>query len=204
MRKWSAKEIHDALKKRYCPPQWVYAKEFSMLTGWEYMTGLGRFVDGVAFNLWPSGKNGHVIIAFEIKVSRSDFRNELKDPKKREAAVKLADEFYFVTPKGMLRPEEIPHECGLIEVKEDGSARIRVRVPEPDWMHRTQKGIQAGRQNFARGLAAAIMRKMDPESMALRISRDLNHERYVNNKLESKVEKAKIYVKRALDDLRVV
>jgi hypothetical protein len=195
--KFTSKFIHEALKKRYCPQEWIYTKEFSMLTGWESTTGLGRFVDGVAFNMWPS--KGHIIIAFEIKVSRSDFRNELKDPSKREFAVKTADEFYFVVPKGMVDPGEIPHECGLMEVSEDGEICVRSKPPKPEF-----RFVKKYPEVMPRGLAAAILRRMNPDSIDMRNRNDLIRQRYKNERLVSTIKSAKWQVKRVVDELRVV
>lgn len=55
-------------------------------------------------------------IAYEIKVSRSDLRRELADPRKRRRALLLSNEFYFICPAGLIRPDEVPPECGLAEV----------------------------------------------------------------------------------------
>jgi len=54
---------------------------------------------------------------YEIKVSRSDF---LKDDKHQEY-MKLCNEFYFVTPKGICTVDEIPPEAGLLEIASTGN-----------------------------------------------------------------------------------
>lgn len=192
--KTTSKDIHEALAKRFCAPEWIYVREFSMLPGW---TSLGRFVDGVAFNVWPS--KGHIIIAFEIKVSRSDFRAELKDPSKRAAAVKMADEFYFVVPKGLVEPGEVPHECGLMEVSDDGSTRIRLKPPKPAWNFQGKYP-----KEMHRGLAAAILRKMNPDSIDLRNKHDAIRHRRNHEEKASKLRSIARKVKEAIDDIRVV
>ena len=55
-------------------------------------------------------------ICYEIKMSRGDFRTELKNPLKRRIGMRFSNEFYFVTPAGMLDVHEVPPHCGLIEV----------------------------------------------------------------------------------------
>jgi hypothetical protein len=57
---------------------------------------------------------GSSVIAYEIKVSRSDFRNEMKDPTKRAVVMACSSEFYFVVPIGLLDSSEVPPECGLL------------------------------------------------------------------------------------------
>ena len=76
-----------------------------------------RYIDAFAINLWPS-KN-HRRIAYEIKVSRADFLKELKTPEKRAWAIEISHQFYFVAPAGIIKLEEIPAGCGLLEVIDD-------------------------------------------------------------------------------------
>lgn len=51
-------------------------------------------------------------IGYEIKVSRSDFLGDKKWP----AYLPMCNELYFVAPKGIIRPDEMPKEVGLLEV----------------------------------------------------------------------------------------
>ena len=83
--------------------------------------------DAWAINLFPSKK--HERISYEIKVSRSDFLHEIKNPKKREQALSLSNYFYFAVPKGLVSVNEIPEECGLIEVGENLNTRIKKKAP---------------------------------------------------------------------------
>lgn len=47
---------------------------------------------------------------YEIKVDRSDFLRDQKWP----GYLKFCHEFYFVCPAGLIQPEELPNEVGLI------------------------------------------------------------------------------------------
>ena len=83
-------------------------------------TGFGRqerYVDAFAMNLYPSKK--HWRVAYEIKVSRSDFLGELKKPEKRQFGFEISNEFWYVCAPGVAKPEEIPQDCGLLEVRGD-------------------------------------------------------------------------------------
>ena len=104
-------EIIRALRQLYGPPEWITAEEFQYEPGYDKKQ---RRLDFLAFNAWPS--KSHVIHGMEIKISRSDFLSEIKNPQKRERAVELCDEFYFVAPIGIIKPAEIPKECGYISV----------------------------------------------------------------------------------------
>lgn len=56
-------------------------------------------------------------IGYEIKVSRGDF---LRDEKWR-SYLGLCNQFYFVAPHGVIKPEEVPKPAGLIMVSATGS-----------------------------------------------------------------------------------
>ena len=64
------------------------------------------------------------LIGYEIKVSRSDFR---ADDKWREY-LPLCTRFFFVTPAGLLRPEEVESPAGLLEATKKGD---RLRTVKP-------------------------------------------------------------------------
>lgn len=52
----------------------------------------------------------HPWVAYEIKCSRGDYRNELKNPGKRAYAMSISHLFYFATPKGLLKKDEVRWE----------------------------------------------------------------------------------------------
>ena len=108
----TAADIIEMLKKKYSAnrDEWVFFSEMRCGTG--YKKDAERRIDFWALNCWK----GHQRIAYEIKVSRQDFLKELKDPKKRRMALLFSNEFYFIAPKGLIKVEELPPECGLIEV----------------------------------------------------------------------------------------
>jgi hypothetical protein len=56
-------------------------------------------------------------VCYEIKTSRADFFCEMKNPLKRRVGLRYSNEFYFVTPSGLLDVSEVPVECGLIEIQ---------------------------------------------------------------------------------------
>lgn len=70
----------------------------------------------------------HPWVGYEVKVSRADFRCEIRKPSKRAWAVAMTHEFYFCAPKGLIKPHEVPEDCGLLEVHGAGS---RVAKPSP-------------------------------------------------------------------------
>lgn len=59
----------------------------------------------------------HERIALEVKVTRADFKRDTDE--KRAAWFAVADRFAYVTPKGLIKVEELPPGCGLIEFDPD-------------------------------------------------------------------------------------
>lgn len=112
--------ILEALREHYAQAkwkgQWAFFKELRVETGYGAKGGERR-VDGYVLNLWPSKK--FESSTFEVKVSRADFRKELKQPEKRWPGMAISNTFYFVTPPGLISERELPELCGLIEVDDD-------------------------------------------------------------------------------------
>lgn len=65
------------------------------------------------WTLHPQEGKGHCATAYEIKVSRQDFKRD-SAMKQREARL-YSDQFYYVTPVGLVDPDEIPDWAGLQE-----------------------------------------------------------------------------------------
>jgi hypothetical protein len=91
--------------------EWLFFRELRVGTG-RGNASLQR-LDGYALNSLPY--TGMRRVCYEVKVSRADFLGELKHPLKRRIGMRYSNEFYFVTPAGLVKPEEIPAECGLVE-----------------------------------------------------------------------------------------
>ena len=121
--KITAVDILYALRDRHPGPEWVFIPELRMGTGYSDTVGGRKIlsevearVDGYAINTYPSQSRQRV--AYEIKIGRADFRSEIRRPLKRRPALMVSNLFYFVIPEGVVTPEEIPQECGLLVVKE--------------------------------------------------------------------------------------
>lgn len=84
------------------------------------------------------GRGSETCIIAEIKVSRGDFKHELEDEEKRQRALELSSQYYFAAPQGMIKPKELPPECGLLELGRDGKIYPTTEAPHsrpgmPDW-----------------------------------------------------------------------
>ncbi len=124
----------DAISKRHSDyggkPEGILI--FELATGTGYSAGEPSRLD--AFHMGDTISKGLKRTAYEVKISRSDFLREIRDPRKRRAAMRVSNQFYFVTPVGMVKPEEIPLECGLMECMEGGHLTTTVEAPYRDGM----------------------------------------------------------------------
>ena len=116
--------IAQALAKRHPFPQWIVAEEVRL-------DDEDRTVDLLAMSK-------KVVVAYEIKVSRSDFLSELDTPDKRRPAFDWFSQFYFAVPTGLVKVEEVPTACGLIEIFHnkkfmETKAAMNMHLHEPDW-----------------------------------------------------------------------
>lgn len=104
----------------------IWATELALLSG-------GRRVD--FWTLEPAASRGFRASAYEIKISRTDFKRDSDD--KQSAALRWSDRFWYVTPTSLLKKDEVPAWAGLQEW--DGSTfRVIKKAPKrnkeaPDW-----------------------------------------------------------------------
>lgn len=143
----TANDIKAALRRRYGVDTpgfghgfkgWITIEELASRTG-----NYSGTVDLWAMNTWASGN--YKTIAHEIKISRSDF---FRDLKKRPTFSfmkgsgfetkydrQAGEEFYYVVPAGMVKPNELPEDAGLMEVSISERPKIRItkRCPPVPW-----------------------------------------------------------------------
>ena len=119
-------EVMKILADRYHAPSHAFIPEFRGGTGYK----VEQRVDALAMDLWPSSKNGLKLIGFEVKVSRSDWRHEMENPRKCDFMKKFCDYWYLVV--GDLNvvkyPHEIPPDWGLMFI-EDGKLHTMIEAP---------------------------------------------------------------------------
>jgi hypothetical protein len=92
--------------------EWLFLRELRIGTGHRHHEM--QRLDAFALNCLPY--LGMKRICYELKMSRADFLGEVRRPLKRRIGMRFSNEFYFVTPAGMLAHEEVPSDCGLIEI----------------------------------------------------------------------------------------
>ena len=159
--KWTERELLDRLRARYSRPdrgngpEWVYMEHVRDKTGWA-----NRTIDALALHLWESRNNE--VHAFEVKVSRSDFRRELADPSKAETWTAWCEHFWIVAPAGVLRPEDMPKSWGLLVTSGTG-LRIAKRSPR---LRPKPPGYMPA-EPLPRSLVACMLRSVKRQSIVL-------------------------------------
>lgn len=126
----TAQIILEALCAQYKstdPNEWIVLPELRIGSG--FGPDAKSRIDLWVMNAYPC--KDMIKIAYEIKVTRSDFLKELKSPDKRRWALNYSNRFYFATPEGLIKSRELPPECGLIEYA-NGKLTIKVGPQQRD------------------------------------------------------------------------
>ena len=143
-------DLVECLRKWYGPSRGFLAQTRVFIPQFRIGTGYGKNNEQ-RLDAWSMELTDKMVRrAFEVKVSRGDLLSELKNPRKRARALLVSNEFYFVTPPGLMKVEELPLDCGLIEIKDGGLLRTEPApwrdTPPPTWR-----------------FVAALIRRSEPE-----------------------------------------
>lgn len=118
--KWTEALVLDALRTTYSQAS-GNGERFAFATHVRSGAGFGdnysvRTADAVAMDLWPSA--GLLLHGHEVKVSRSDWLSELKDPTKCEGVKRYMDRWWLVvSERSIVRTDELPAGWGLKVVR---------------------------------------------------------------------------------------
>lgn len=127
---------YTAVRRGTIADRWTRAEHVASTLG-HYRKGVSRVVDFVAADKYPGHPYG-CALAFhghEVKVSRSDWVAELKDPTKSQAWQRYMHFWWLVVPdETIMRGSELPEGWGLL-VKRGRVLRAKVpaqrSTPEP-------------------------------------------------------------------------
>lgn len=72
-----------------------------------------------------------IAVNYEIKVTRSDFLSDRSKPHRNGTALGIGAYRFYVCPKDVIKPEDLPKGWGLIHVSKGG--RFKVVVGPRDW-----------------------------------------------------------------------
>ncbi len=113
MPKFSAQKIVDALKLKHAED--IFFSECK--TGASYGRACPRMDGWVMKKSWAQ----QCFTGYEIKVDRSDFMND----DKWQSYLPYCNEFYFVCPTGLIKPDEVGLEAGLMYLSKTGTRLFR-------------------------------------------------------------------------------
>lgn len=127
-----AEDLVNLLRRRFASQNGAYNRSV-VLEQVPDGTGMNQshWIDVAVFEMWPS--KGLSRLAFEIKVTRSDFLRELQTPDKHKWCRDSFHEFWFVAPKDVIQIEELPRGIGWMYPRGDKLciARHAMRNPTP-------------------------------------------------------------------------
>ena len=106
--KLAAHDLFLRLQGTFSPPAYITLEEVRDATGFDGV----RTADAIAVSLYRS--RGKAIWGFEMKVSRSDWLHELKQPEKSESILRYCNYWALVVPnKDIVKPGELPATWGM-------------------------------------------------------------------------------------------
>jgi hypothetical protein len=143
-------DVVAALRKHYPADRYAFLEQVGNGTGY----AVSRHIDALVMSLWPS--RGLDLTAIEIKVSRSDWKRELDNPRKAEEIACYCDFFCVAAPKGIVEPFSLPATWGLLEVSNVVTVVTAPSRLEPKTLNRTF-------------LAAVFRQGQRPETMVQQI-----------------------------------
>ena len=117
----TAAVIRAALRARFPKDAFALLEEVRSGTGYSRQA---RYADALVCSCWPS--RGLWIAGVEIKVSRSDWQRELREPAKSSDIQGWCDYWWIAAPAGVVRAGELPVTWGLLEY--DASARAKSKL----------------------------------------------------------------------------
>jgi len=122
---------------------------------------------------------------YEIKVSRQDFLRDDKWP----VYMSICRQFYFACPHGLIQPEELPAECGLLWASKNGgrfttkrkAVTRDVHPPEDFWMSMIMNRFRAGDGEepwlARRKRSFSLQDFLDDENQRKKLGKRINDER---------------------------
>lgn len=122
--RWTEQMVSAVLSKKFGKPEFAFLRQVRNATG---LSDQVRTADALAMGLWPS--RGLHLHGFEIKVSRSDWAHELKQPEKAEEIARYCHFWWLAVPDAaIVKTGELPQPWGLIEVK-GGTPKVVKQAP---------------------------------------------------------------------------
>lgn len=171
------------LRDYYKTPEYVLLPQIRNNAGFSAT----RTIDALAMSVWPS--RGLYLTGVEIKVSRSDWLRELRNPRKADEVAEYCDFWMLaVADESIVREGELPPTWGLLTPGKAGKLKQK------------QPPSKLEAKPTSRGFLAAILKGAMEVTVPLTLV-DAEIERRVNERLAKLEENT---VKRLTRDLDVV
>lgn len=120
----TASDVVKCLKVYFASPAYCLLEQVADGTG----ARQHRWADAVAMSVWPS--RGYDIHGIEVKVSKYDWKNELKQPEKSAAVQQFCNRWWIATPDDtIIAPGELPPTWGWMVCTPKGSMKVIVPAP---------------------------------------------------------------------------
>lgn len=144
-----------------------------------------RSIDAVTMSLWPS--LGLELVGMEIKVSRSDWLRELKEPAKASATFEYFDRWYLVAPRDVAKMDEIPGPWGWLAPEGDKLVTLKkaplTAEPKPIDRKFLASILRCGAKNDDALIEAAVAKAANETSRRLQENHAQRVEETVKRKL---------------------
>lgn len=179
---WTSAKVKALLQSRYGG-----GGQHAVLFDVRDATGFAasRSIDAVTMSLWPS--LGLELSGMEIKVSRSDWLRELKEPAKASATFEYFDRWYLVAPRDVAKMEEIPGPWGWLAPEGDKLVSLKKAPlnaePRPIDRKFLASILRCGAKNDDALIEAAIQKATNETSERLQES----HARRVDEAVKRKL-----------------
>lgn len=127
IKKWTHRELVDKAVKWLRKPHGQGGTGCHVAVS-EFPTGYtGEIPDAIGFRAHTEYLSGSVVC--EVKVSRSDFLADAKKPHRNGEVLGVGQHRFYVAPQGLIKPDELPRNWGLVEVTNRGGTKCIVGYP---------------------------------------------------------------------------
>lgn len=190
VRNWTSTQVKALLQSRFGGgSQCAVLFEVRNSTGHD----ANRSIDAVTMSLWPS--LGLELSGMEIKVSRSDWLRELKEPAKASATFEYFDRWYLVAPRHVAKMDEIPGPWGWMAPEDDKLVTLKKAPLNADVKPVDRKFLAAMLRCQTKGddglIQAAVSRAAEVERKRLTDQHKQNVEAEVQRRISAVTADAK-------------
>lgn len=131
--------------------------------------------DAMVFGDWPS--TGNVLHGFEVKISRADWLNEVRNPSKNNSVKGYCNFWWLViADENMVKPGELPDDWGMM-IWQGGNKKLKV----------VKKAPKLEPQPLPNHFIASLMRHNEKETISI----DLHNECLRDIRYEARAEEKK-------------